>query len=278
MQTTDETIDIIDKLIINKRKSRTWTIISVLLFLLMATFVLIFSKKLADTKGKLSISENKLIEATHRLQFMNDSIQRAKDSLMEINYSLAKLNENFDSLKNVNDTLTVLLNKSQQSYINISTREASTKINDLFKKAYPQQKNNVSETVKESIINTKEITNPAATLPVVYIQFMPDYKDITYKAISLLKAQKTDVQKPELITSTSFNPVVKYFNKEDRAEAQRIADILNKHFSGKLKQQFIAQNVSLKAPLHQIEVWIGDYRASKISPEIQKVLQYKKGE
>jgi hypothetical protein len=278
MQTTDETIDIIDKLIINKRKSRTWTIISVLLFLLMATFVLIFSKKLADTKGKLSVSENKLVEATVRLQFINDSIQRANDSVKGINYSLTKLNENFDSLQNVNDTLTALLNKTQQTYINISSQVAGTKINDLYKEVYPEQKTNVSETVKESIINTKEIKDPVAAYPIVYIQFMPDYKDVTYKTISLLKDQKTDVQKPELITGSTFNPVVKYFHKEDQAVAERIANILNKHFSNQMKQQFTVQNVSLKAPLHQLEIWIGDYRPAKINPEIQKVLQYKKGE
>ena len=278
MQTTEETIDLIDKLIINKRKSRTWTIISVSLFLLMAAFVLIFSKKLADTKGRLSVSEKKLIEATLRLQFMNDSIQKANDSVKGINYSLTKLSENFDSLQNVNDTLTALLNKSQQTYINISTQMASTKINELYKEAYPEQKNNVSENVKESIINTKEIKDPVAENPVVYIQYMPDYKDITFKAIHLLKEQKTDVQKPELITGTTFNPVVKYFNKEDQAEAERIADILNKHLSGVIKKQFIAQNVRLKSPLRQLEVWIGEYRPPKVNPEIQKVLQYTKGE
>lgn len=278
MQSTDETIDLIDRLIINKRKSRTWTIISVLLFLLMATFVLIFSKKLADTKGRLSVSENKLIDATQRLQFMKDSIQKAKDSVMEINYSLTKLNQNFDSLQNVNDTLTALLSKSQQTNINNNSLDPGTNINVLFKETYPAQKNTVSENVKESIINTKEMKDPVAMRPVVYIQYMPDYKDITNKAIHLLKEQKTNVQKPELINGTTFNPVVKYFHIEDKAEAERIADILNKQLSGVMKKQFTPQIVKLKSPLHQIEVWIGDYRPSKVSPEIQEVLQYIKGE
>lgn len=265
MENTAKNIELIDKFIENQRKSKMWAIISVSLFLVMAAFVFFFSIQLSETKNKLTVSEQKLFDANERLSFLNDSIQKVKDSVMQVNYSLEKNTDKIDSLKSVNDTLTILLNTTQQEYIKTNSATATEKINKIYQDAFPGMEQKVSDNIKEAIKNTNEIKKDAAATRVIFIQYMPRYKDLCIKIKNqLLKNQKIKIESPEPIWKTTFNPTIRYFHDEDKETAEDIARVLNKSYASELKQPFIIQKIALKAPLYQLEIWIGLYEQNKL--------------
>lgn len=266
MENTDKNIELIDRFIANEKKSRLWTIISVSLFLIMAALVLVFSKQLAQTKYKLSESEQNLKETNERLNFLNDSIQSAKDSVDMVNIGL-ELNTDknayrIDSLENVNDTLTVLLNTTQQEFIQNNPEGAAGKINDLFQQSFPGVNKNISDNVRESIIKTNVIqqkTKPFA----ISVLYMKDYSDLSSKIGKLLGSKNLKVDRLEPVSGTTFNPTVKYFDDDTRIIAEKITRMLNEAYGSELKQPFASQFIKLKSPANHLEIWIGQYERPK---------------
>lgn len=280
MENTGKNIELIDKFILNQRRSRMWTIISVCLFLLMAALVLMFSKRLAETKGKLTISEDSLHMVNARLIFLNDSIQKAKDSVDQVNIGLElNMDKNayqIDSLGDINDTLTVLLNTTQKKFIQDNSSEAATrKINDLFEEAFPGPAGNPSDKIRESIIKTKIIREETEPLS-ISILYMNKYSDLSNKINKLLESKKLNVERMEPVSGTTFNPTVKYFRKEDEKIADRIADIMNESYASELKQPFAPQLINLKSPPHHVEIWIGHYEKKDMNQLILDAEKFKR--
>ncbi|HMC99805.1 MAG TPA: hypothetical protein VKH37_06625, partial [Ferruginibacter sp.] len=60
METTKSNVELIDNFIENERKSKTWTILIVTLFVLLAGLVLMFAYKLQRTTQKLDITRDSL--------------------------------------------------------------------------------------------------------------------------------------------------------------------------------------------------------------------------
>jgi hypothetical protein len=267
MEDTGKNLELIDKFIANEHKSKTWAIISVSLFLVMAALVLVFSKRLSETKNKLTVSEDSLRTVNARLSFLNDSIQKVKDSVDLINIGL-ELNTGknafkIDSLEGVNDTLTVLLNTTQQEVIQNNSPEVATrKINDLFQQAFPGPNTNPSDKITQSIIKTNVIEQKTVPLS-ISVLYMTKYTDLGNKINKLLDRKNFKVERMEPVSGTTFNPAVKYFREEDKRIADRIAGILNEPYASELKQPFISQFIKLKSPARQVEIWIGQYEKPK---------------
>ena len=273
MENENKNIDLIDKFIENERKSKWWTIISVSLFLLMAALVLFFTRKLSATKEKLTVSQQKLFDALDSLNMLKESIQQAKDSVDQINFSLeVSSDENtsmIDSLEKINDTLTVLLNTTQKMFLTQNTVAAGKKIDTLFQKAFPGKDKNAPDRIKESILKSDKIKIITPPAPVIYIQYMPDYKELCSKIrVQLLKDKTLKVESPEQISKTTFDPTVKYFHEEDRATAEKITKELNQFFKSELKKPFISQKIGLKSEHHQLEIWIGEYKKQQFLQHI----------
>lgn len=269
MENTTKNIELIDKIIGNQRKARMWTLISVGLFVVMAVIVLIYSKQLAETKGKLTLSEAQLKEANDSLNTLNvylDSVNKLlaqrSDSVETINTGLAlNLDQNkaaADSVKNLKDTLTVLLNTTLQQFVN-NNEQATERINELYQQAFPGSSKRPSYAITQQIIKTNEIRENLHQTPVIGIRYTEQFKDVAFDIAKRFESRDGKTEAPVPIKGGNFNPVVKYFSDKDKNMAENMVKRLNELYKEKLGNPFEAQFVNITAEPRHFEIWLGKY-------------------
>ncbi len=270
MESATKNLELIDKFIENQRKARIWTIISVIIFVVMAVIVLIYSKQLAETKVKLTQSELELQKANEKLETqnreldsLNNILAQRSDSVETINTGLAlNLDKNkieADSVRNLKDTLTVLLNTTLQQYINDNAL-ATEKINELYQQAFPGSAKNPSWNITQQIIKTNVIKEDQDIVPVIAVRYMEQYKDIAFDLARRLESRDSKIEAPAQVKGGNFNPLVKYFSEADKKAAEKLAGKLNNLYKEKISQPFEAQQVDITMPARHFEIWIGKYK------------------
>jgi hypothetical protein len=269
MESTEKNIDYIDKLLDNQRKSKLWTVISVIIFVIMAVIVLMYSKQLAKTKVKLSKSEAELQLAYDSLKLkkaevdsLNDLLALRNDSVENANttlaYSLDKSIATADSVSNQKDTITRLLNTTLQQYV-YDNALAKEKINELYEQAFPGTTKKPSVNITEQIIKTKQIEYVEPVQDHLIVRFTEPYKYIAEDLVSRLQGREYAIDEQVQVKGGNFSPVVKYFNEKDKARAERIVAKLNNLYKEKLERPFVTQLVELKTQSRHFEIWIGKY-------------------
>jgi hypothetical protein len=264
----------IDKFIDNERKSRIWTTVNIGIFCLLglAVFWLAYELNKSNAKFKtqnveLKKTKDDLADALQRLSAYNESLQ--EDSL-----SLSNRVGNYDSLKKVLDTVLLLFKQSQsQSY---SAAPMDDKINQYSQQVFREDVK-ISDNLK-NVIAAPEQTTAGGRPYKVYIQFMPEYEKMSAMISYQLKQKKYTIPGQEKVESVTFDPVVKYFHDEDKQEAEKVADIVNRSDPYFEKNPVKLQRLSLKSPIRQLEVWIGEYRQKDVQLILdQPVRNIKKG-
>jgi hypothetical protein len=269
MENTTKNLEFIDNLIANQRKARMWTAISVFVFVVMAIIVLFYSKQLAEAKVKLTKSELELQKAYDSLKLRNalvDSLNgilaKRSDSVEIVNTGLAlNLDKNraeADSVKNLKDTLTVLLNTTLQQYV-YNNDVATEKINELYQQSFPGSAKKASNTITEQIIKTNVIREEKFTTPAIAVRYMKKYKELAFEIVQKMEERNTKIETPQQVAGVSFNPTVKYFNSKDKSIAESIAKKLNDLYKGDISQPFEIQQVDINMPPRHFEIWIGQY-------------------
>lgn len=269
MENATKNIELIDKFIENQRRSKLWTIISVAIFVVMAVFILFYSKKLAETKGKLTVSEQKLKEANELLEAKNKTLDSVNALLAQMNDSVITENTGLalslgqnkvltDSLSNLKDTITVLLNKSLQQ-IPDQGQEPSDKIIELYLKAFPGKSRESLHNILKQVENTKVINDPRLKPALVAVRFTPEYVAAADEIYQSYSNRIYTIDKPVEVKGGNFYPVVKYFSDEDKGRAEKLAKRLNEQFGDKFGKQFEIQRVDLKNTSQYLEIWLGRY-------------------
>ena len=140
--------DLLQRFINNEKKSRTWTLLSVIAFCVFAIGIIYLAGELQKA--------NKIIEAQHaQLEKSLVSANSLNDSLTENQVSLENMSNNFNQLKHERDSLIGLLKKM------------------------PGNTNPIENKYVQAILqNNKKYK--------VYIQYMARYEDESKSILSLL--------------------------------------------------------------------------------------------
>lgn len=270
MEKNIDKIDMLDRFVENERRSKMWTIISVVIFCLLGLLVFFLAYELNKSNAKYAEQNEKLKATQKELDAALEKLAQRNESLQGDSVSLTNKIGNFDSLKKAYDTLALLFNKSQSNFIDSGAAVADSRIKELYERTFSNHRVVASDNLKKSILkpdrpHTEE--NPVYT---IYMQCMPGYEKLTESLVSRLKQKKYIVPGIETIQKFSFNPIVKYFYNEDKNEADRIASLINESDDYFKKNPVKIQQLNVKSPSHQIEVWIGQYQAKDFNKLIRQ--------
>lgn len=276
MDQTEKKIDLIDQFIANEKKAKTWTIISVGLFIAMGILILVFGQKLnkkekqlQDKVDELNIKNRDLDNLKKELIAANERCDEENKKEKGVNNTLQELAVRYDSTRKVNDTLALLLNTFEKINTPDNPATPGQKLEKLYTTTFPEQQTaskTIEQTVKQT--NLQQIRTPKKAL--LFIHCMPGYENKAAKVKALLERNQLKSEGIEIIRDFTFNPAVKYFRQDDQPAATKILDLLNNAdlLAG---DKFFMQPVKLKAPPAQIEIWIGDYQ----KPDFDKLIQQK---
>ena len=242
MEDATKKIELLDKFMANEKKSKIWTTINIGIFCLLGLSIFFLAYELNKTNANYKVlnvqlekTQDSLADALGKLDFYNGTLRQ--DSI-----SLTKRVGNYDSLKNVLDTL-VLLFKNQSLPVSANIK------NMIAVEAPPKSR------------------DPVYT---VYVQCMPGFQKLMPPMVKDLREKKYKVPKWETVQEISFNPVIKYFYEQDLAEAKKIAAFVNSSDDFFRQNPVKLQKLNLKSPLHQIEIWVGAYRRKDLQQLIQQ--------
>jgi hypothetical protein len=261
-EAVNKKVDALDRFIANERKAKQWTLISVVLFCLMAMVIIYFAGEAKEAKTELEKKNKEIAE-------LNAKLIQINNGLIQDTISLSSKAGNYDSLTKALDTMAILLRKSQ---VTTDSTGIVNQLEQISNIAFVNKKAELSKDLRDAIVNARvtELANKAKRYT-VYLYCMEEYRQHMTPIANLLEKNGYEVIRMKWVTSTSFSPTVKYFHANDAAQAKKIQDIVqgyDRYFS---KNPVDIQQVSLKSPANQLEVWIGKY----IKPDIQ-VQQYLK--
>lgn len=253
METPNSNVELIEKFIDNERKSKAWTVFTVVLFSLMACMVLFFAVKLRSTNKQLDITKDSLEIAYDRqdsliavLQAHTHSADRNADNCSMM----------YDSLKKDYDAMAQLFNKTQDQLYKNNTAQAAEGLRKISQDLKIDSK--VTEQVAKVVVEPTLATKSSGDF-LVFMQCMPGYEDKTDKAAQLLK-RMYKVQPKQVIRDFAFDPGVKYYKDDDANDAQKIAAAINGSDPFFKAHPITAKKLTLKTSYHQVEVWIGVYQ------------------
>jgi tyrosyl-tRNA synthetase len=249
MATDTKNVDLLQKFIDNEKNAKTWTLISVTLFCLLAFGLIFLAWKLKTAKTTISSQEKVINELLIKSDSLND-ILSAQNNNWEKNYA------NYDSLQNITNSLLINLAelKKEKPDENVISQNSA-----LIDK--PTQ-----EKIEKLILpsNIEKIQDKESRYT-VYIQFAEGYKE---QAIKLQRSWQKEYicPQPELITNRSFASTVNYFYPEDEEEARKLA----KFTEVKINSPVRVNALKMKAPKKQLELWLGKYQPRTTEQIIQK--------
>jgi|GEM_PF-1724100 len=253
MEKPNSNVELIDRFIDNERKSKAWTIFTVVLFSLMACLVLFFAVKLKSTNKQLDITKDSL-EIAYDKQDSLIAILQAHTHSADRNADNCSVM--YDSLKKDYDAMAQLFNKTQDLLYKNNTIQATENLRKISLDLKIDRK--VTEQVAKVVVEPK-LTSKNSEDFLVFMQCMPGYEDKTDKVSQLLK-RSYKVQPKQVIKDFAFDPGVKYYKDDDAADAQKIAATINASDPFFKDHPMVAKKLTLKTSYHQVEVWIGIYK------------------
>ena len=197
-------IDLLQKFIENEKKAKLWTLMSVVLFCLLAFGVIYLAWKLAAAQKSISAQSETIIELNKKLETALAKADSLNEVLASENKSLENRKTNYDSLQNITSSLLINLSEIKQTHpdiyienqnANVLDKPTQAKIDVLLKPT------NIEKMVEKEGKYT------------IYIQHSADFEQ---DAKTLRRWWATDYvcPKPELITDRSFAASVKYFHPD----------------------------------------------------------------
>jgi len=262
MEPEKSNVEIIEKFIDNERKSKAWTIFTVLLFSLMACLVLFFAVKLRSTSQQLDITKDSLQIAYDR---QDSLISLLKSRSLSSDRNADNCSVMYDSLQKAYDAMALVFNKSQEQVYHNDKAKANAELVRISNEVLTNKDPKLKDQVTKAVIQTNTMTPKPVGDFLVFIQCMPGYEDKTDKISQLLKPIYR-VQPKQIIGDFTFDPWVKYYKDDDAAAAQKIAAMINRSDPFFKDHPAVAKKLDLKTSAHQVEVWVGVYK--KVDPKL----------
>jgi hypothetical protein len=256
MASDNKNIDLLQKFIDNERKAKTWTLMSVTLFCLLAFGVVYLAWKLKTAQTTISAQEKKIQQLNEALTVALKSSEFENDSLSVRNIKLETNNNNYDSLQNITNSLLISLAEIKKENPNENVIIPKNTVLDK-----PTQEKIEKLIVPANIEKIQENENKYT----VYIQFADGYEEQATKLRNWWQKEYI-CPKPEPIPNKSFNTSVNYFYAEDEAEARKLAKLVEQKMDMPVKVSFF----KMKAPKKQLELWLGKYQAKTTEQIFQK--------
>ena len=276
MEDSTKNIELIDRFMANEKKSKLWTTINIGIFCLLGMSIFFLAYELNKSNEKYKLINEQLEKTQDSLATALAKLDSYNGSLKQDSISLSKRVGNFDSLKNVLDTVVDLFKQSQAKIIDSGKMQTNARIDDIAQKAYEKKNIAVSDDIKQIIFDKDQQTAGGTPVYTLYLQCMPGFEELMPALAKDLRARKYKIPKWEVIKGVTFNPVIKYFDKSDQEEAKRLAAFINQSNDFFRKKPVQIQKLNLKSPQHQIEVWVGEYRQNDLQQIVQQSAQYKK--
>lgn len=242
MEDATKKIELLDRFMANERKSRLWTTINIGIFCLLGLSIFFLAYELNKSNAKYKVINEQLEKTQDSLAVALDQLDNYNGSLRQDSISLTKRVGNYDSLKNVLDTVVML---------------------------FRNQSLHVSDNIR-NMVAVEVPTRPRDPVYTVYVQCMPGFEKLMPPMIKDLREKRYRVPKWETVKDISFNPVIKYFYAEDLAEAKKIAALVNRSDGFFRGNPVKLQKLNLKSPLHQIEIWVGEYQRKDLQQLIRQ--------
>jgi len=242
MEDATKKIELLDRFMANEKKSRLWTTINIGIFCLLGLSIFLLAYELNKSNGKYKIINEQLEKTQDSLAVALGQLDRYNGSLRQDSISLTKRVGNYDSLKNVLDTVVML---------------------------FKNQSLPVSANIK-NMIAVERPPRPRDPVYTVFVQCMPGFEKLMPPMVKDLKEKKYRVPKWEIVKEITFNPSIKYFYEEDHAEAKKIATYINHSDPFFHDNPVQLQKLNLKSPLHQIEIWVGEYQRKDLQQLIKQ--------
>lgn len=248
--------DMLDKMIANNKKAKSWTAFWMVLLCLMAVAVLWLA---------------------HTVSEKNKTISAKNDVITEKNLTLEQKSRIIDSLtENCNDAKTDII----KSYDSVIT-ETQTALNIVNDQAQSGSNTNMTSTQKEELkkINTT-IQKVKSNISIVkadikknntrlFIQYNDEKNtDLVNKLQFVLKAKSEYVMAPPEYVNGVFPTVIKFYNYQNADEEKLLKGLLTSYFGIAEKNILVKyeKNEKLKTT---VELWIGT------RPVLNRTLQTK---
>ena len=263
MEESIKKIELLNQFIANEKRSRQWTVGSIVIFSVLGIVVFVLAYKLFGINENYKKQSEQLAAISKQLEDSNNKLRQ--DSITQ------SRNDDADSLTHELESMKALFKSTLLSITDNDIVRVQGTLSNVYQNTFPNNKIEERERIIKSIVDKDVGQIHQEDKGAVYLQFMPDYKQMVPQIDGLLRNQNFNVVGAEQINGLSFNPSVRYFHDEDKETADRIAGLLNSDNKLSLKTPFRSQRMDLKTPLHQVEVWIGDYRPKNFNVQQQYI-------
>ncbi len=261
MATDTKNVDLLQRFIENEKKAKTWTLMSVTLFCLLAFGVIYLAWKLKSAETTISSQEKKIVELNTSLTIALAKADSANDVLASRNMKLETKDVNYDSLQNITNSLLISLSEIKKEN---PTEKVINSDNTVIDKATQEKIEKLIVPANIEKIQEKE------TKYTVYIQYADGYEEQATKLRNWWQKEYI-CPKPEFIPNRSFNASVNYFYETDSTEARKLAKLVEQKIGLPVKVSYF----KMKAPKMQLELWLGKYQA-KTTEQIFKKYEINK--
>lgn len=256
MATDGKNVDLLQRFIDNEKKAKTWTLMSVTLFCLLAFGVVYLAWKLKSAETTITSQESKIRQLNESLTIALAQADSANDALSSRNLKLETNNVNYDSLQEITNTLLIGLAEIKKE----NPTEPVMNVDTMAIDKTTQQKIEKLLTA----VNIKKIQEKENKYT-IYIQYADGYEEQATKLRNWWQKEYI-CPKPEFIAKRSFNSAVNYFYDEDEAEARKLAKLVEQKMDLPVRVSFL----KMKAPKKQLELWLGKYEPKTTEQIIRK--------
>jgi len=251
MENNYSNYDMLDKMIANNKKAKSWTAFWVVILCLMAGAILWLANTVSEKNEKISQLTKAQMQMTEGYRELKSNLV---DSLVEsCNDAQTEILKRYDSVISQSQAALDFVNKESQSGSNI-------KFTPVQKEKLKIATNSI-EKVKTSLKTVKaEIKNNATRL---FMQYNEEKNTgLVNKMQAVLKSKSAYVIAPPEYIDEAFSTVIRFYNYRNADEEKILKDLLVKYFDIPEKSITIKyeKNEKIKTT---VEVWIGTRPVSR---------------
>ncbi len=273
-----DNFDLLEKFSNNSRKDKISALILTVTLCLLAIGIVFLALEIYKKNEKIKQQTEEIKEQIKKINQQEIDINRAAFVIDSLNTGIIVCQSSLDNtVKNMDNSLTIL-NQQLDKTISVNTTLQSS-INASVNHTFPIQDSttfdgdfpivgNSNVNTRPPIANTNVVTSITKINPQVYIQYMPEFGNLEKSvAQSLKNTQKYKVWTSEKITTFAFANQVRYFNDADKATANKIAETIKRNNAIDIP---VVKINNMKAPLGQIEIWLGENKKFNEADMIQR--------
>lgn len=238
--------DMLDKLIGNNKKAKSWTAFWLFILCLMAGAVLYLAYTISEKNKTISL-QGQIIQTS---EFNLEVKSRIIDSLTEnCNDAKSAIVKSCDSV--INQTQTTLL-----SIVNTPTTAGAPVQISAVQQAKLKEATKSIQAVKTSLYNVK--VDIAKNNTKLFVQYN-DTADVgrINRFLGVLKNNSEFVVAPAEFINRSFSTVIKFYNYTNADEEKMLTALIARHFNIAADKILVSHEKNTKVK-NLVEVWIGN--------------------